>query len=82
MINDGRVQEEIFSGQQKVDNVVLRRANGHAATDAKVAEDVEDLRVAAEFLEQRDDHLDVFLFHHVQGLRRVVEDAVEDVHHA
>jgi succinate dehydrogenase hydrophobic anchor subunit len=27
-------------------------------------------------------YLDVLFFHHVQGLRRVVEDAVEHVHHA
>jgi len=76
MINHCSVEKEIFSGQQKVDNVILRWTHCNAATDAKVAKDVQDLRVAAELLEQRDDHLDVLFLHHVQGLRGVIKDAV------
>jgi hypothetical protein len=57
VINNRRVQEQIFSGQQKVDNVVLRRSNGDTATDAEVAQDVQDFRIATEFFQQRNDDL-------------------------
>jgi hypothetical protein len=57
VIDNRRVQEQIFSGQQKVDNVVLRRPNGDAATDAKVAQDVQDFRIATKLFQQRNDDL-------------------------
>ncbi len=57
MIDNRRVQKQIFSGQQKVDNVVLRRSNGDAATDAKIAQDVQNFRIATELFQQRNDDL-------------------------
>ncbi len=57
MIDNRRVQKQIFSGQQKVDNVVLRRSNGDAATDAEVAQDVQDFWIATKLFQQRNDDL-------------------------
>ena len=40
------------------------------------------LWVPSKLLQEGDDDPDVLLLHHVEGLRAVVEDAVEHVHHA
>ena len=82
MVHNSRMQQQILSGQQKVDDVILRRPYCDAATDAKVTQNIQNFRITSEFFQQRNDDLDVLLFHHVQGLGGVVEDAVEDVHHA
>ena len=68
MVHNSSMQQQILSGQQKVDNVVLRRSYRDAATDAEVAQNVQNFRITSEFFKQRNDDLDVLLFHHVQGL--------------
>ncbi len=60
----------------------LGRPDRHPGPHAQVREDVQHLRVPPELLQEGYDDLDVLLAHHVQGLGGVVEDAVEDVHHA
>ena len=50
-------EQQVLPGEQEVHDVVLRGADGDAATDAQVGEDVEDLGVPAELLEEGDDDL-------------------------
>ena len=52
VVNHSGVEQQVLAGQQEVDDVVLRRPDGDAAADAQVAQDVQDLRVATEFLQQ------------------------------
>ena len=82
MVDNSSVQQQIFSWQQKVNDIILRRTHCDSTTDAQIAQNVQNFWIPPEFFEQRDDDLDVLLLHHVQGLGRVVENAVEDVHHA
>ena len=61
MVNHGGVEQQVLSGQQEVDDVVLRRPDGDAAADAQVAQDVQHLGIAAEFLQKRNNHLELGL---------------------
>ena len=82
MVHNRGVKEKILAGKEKVDDVILRRSHSHAATLAQVAEDVKNLGIATKLFQQGYDDLDVFFLHHVESFWGVVEDAVEDVHHA
>ncbi len=76
------MEQEVLARQKEVGDVILGGPDSHSASNAEVAQDVEDFWITAKLLQKRNDDLDVLLLHHVQSFRGVIEDTVQNVHHA
>lgn len=61
MIDQLRLKKEIFSWQQEVTDIVLRRSNSHTVTHAQRAKYVQDFWISSVLLQQGNDDFNVLV---------------------